>query len=138
MFFVVLIYQSSQGQANFEMLYYGVRQNLKGRSLVFLYTNFETMYAMERALPMLRKIGKLHLLVVIFFENTGLIERAETKALTIQDIYTQTMAQKAVIEKQTIAAELQKYGINTILTTPEKLNVDTINKYLEIKGRGLI
>ena len=125
-------------EANFEMLYYGVRQNLKGRSLVFLYTNFETMYAMERALPMLRKIGKLHLLVVIFFENTGLIERAETKALTIQDIYTQTMAQKAVIEKQTIAAELQKYGINTILTTPEKLNVDTINKYLELKSRGAI
>ena len=98
----------------------------------------ETMYAMERALPMLRKIGKLHLLVVIFFENTGLIERAETKALTIQDIYTQTMAQKAVIEKQTIAAELQKYGINTILTTPEKLNVATINKYLELKSRGAI
>jgi uncharacterized protein (DUF58 family) len=125
-------------EANFEMLYYGVRQNIKGRSLVFLYTNFETMYAMERALPMLRKIGKLHLLVVIFFENTGLIERAESKALTIEDIYTQTMAQKAVIEKQTIAAELQKYGINTILTTPEKLNVDTINKYLELKSRGAI
>lgn len=48
------------------------------------------------------------------------------------------MAQKAVIEKQTIAAELKKYGINTILTTPEKLNVDTINKYLELKSRGLI
>jgi len=125
-------------EANFEMLYYGVRQNIKGRSLVFLYTNFETMYAMERALPMLRKIGKLHLLVVIFFENTGLIERAESKALTIEDIYTQTMAQKAVIEKQTISAELEKYGINTILTTPEKLNVDTINKYLELKSRGAI
>ena len=75
---------------------------------------------------------------MIFFENTGLIERAESKALTIEDIYTQTMAQKAVIEKQTIAAELEKYGINTILTTPEKLNVDTINKYLEIKARGLL
>ena len=125
-------------EANFEMLYYGVRQNIKGRSLVFLYTNFETMYAMERALPMLRKIGKLHLLVVIFFENTGLIERAESKALTIEDIYTQTMAQKAVIENQTISAELEKYGINTILTTPEKLNVDTINKYLELKSRGAI
>lgn len=124
--------------ANFEMLYYGVRQNIKGRSLLFLYSNFESMYAMERALPMLRKISKLHLLVVIFFENTGLVEKANKKALTIEEIYVQTMAQKAVIEKQTIPAELQKYGINTILTTPQKLNVDTINKYLELKSRGLI
>ena len=120
------------------MLYYGVRQNIKGRSLLFLYSNFESTYAMQRALPMLRKIAKLHLLVVIFFENTGLVEKANKRAETIEGIYVQTMAQKAVIEKQTIAAELKKYGINTILTTPEKLNVDTINKYLELKSRGLI
>ncbi|MBO72947.1 MAG: hypothetical protein CMD35_04940 [Flavobacteriales bacterium] len=96
------------------------------------------MYAMERAMPMLRKISKLHLLVVVFFENTGLIEKSNRKAETIEQIYLQTIAQKSVIEKQTIAAELKKYGINTILTTPEKLNVDTINKYLELKSRGLI
>lgn len=124
--------------ANYEMLYYGVRQNIKGRSLIFLYSNFESLYALERAIPMLRKIAKLHLLVVIFFENTELIEKSEKKAFSIEDIYTQTMAQKAVIEKRTIAAELEKFGINTILTTPEKLNVDTINKYLELKSRGLI
>ena len=29
-------------------------------------------------------------------------------------------------------------AFNTILTTPEKLNVDTINKYLELKSRGVI
>ena len=124
--------------ANFEMLYYGVRQNIKGRSLLFLYSNFESMYAMERAMPMLRKISKLHLLVVIFFENSGLVEKSNRNAESIEEIYLQTIAQKSVIEKQTIAAELKKYGINTILTTPEKLNVDTINKYLELKARGLI
>lgn len=93
---------------------------------------------MQRALPILRKIAKLHLLVVIFFENTGLVEKSNKKAETIEGVYVQTMAQKAVLEKQTIAAELKKYGINTILTTPEKLNVDTINRYLELKARGLI
>jgi uncharacterized protein (DUF58 family) len=124
--------------ANFEMLYYGVRQHIKGRSLLFLYSNFESIYAMQRALPILRKIAKLHLLVVIFFENTGLVEKSNKKAETIEGVYVQTMAQKAVLEKQTIAAELKKYGINTILTTPEKLNVDTINRYLELKSRGLI
>ena len=125
-------------ESNFEMLYYGVRQNIQARSLVFLYTNFESTYAMERALPMLRKIAKLHLLVVIFFENTELLKASEKQAETIEEIYFQTFAEKNIIEKRTIAAELQQYGINSILTTPEKLSVDTINKYLELKARGTI
>ncbi len=125
-------------EANFEMLYFGIRQNIKGRSLLFLYSNFESTYAMERAMPVLRKISKLHLLVVVFFENKGLIDKSNIKASSIGEIYLQTIAQKSVIEKQTIVAELKKFGINTILTTPEKLNVDTINKYLELKSRGLI
>lgn len=125
-------------ESNFEMLYYGIRQNIKGRSLVFLYTNFESVYAMERALPMLRKIARLHLLVVVFFENTELLKASENKAENIEEIYLQTFAEKSVIEKRTIAAELQQYGINTILTTPENLSVDTINKYLELKAKGAI
>lgn len=125
-------------ESNFEMLYYGVRQNIKGRSLVFLYTNFESVYAMERALPMLRKIAKLHLLVVIFFENTELLKVSEKRAETVEEIYMQTFAEKNIIEKRTIAAELQQYGINSILTTPENLSVDTINKYLELKARGAL
>jgi hypothetical protein len=34
--------------------------------------------------------------------------------------------------------ELQKHGIQAILTPPEKLTINTINKYLEIKARGLL
>ena len=34
--------------------------------------------------------------------------------------------------------ELQTYGIQTILTTPENLTIDSINKYLELKSRGMI
>lgn len=125
-------------ESNYEMLYYGIRQNIKGRSLVFLYSNFESIYAMERALPMLRKIARLHLLVVVFFENTELLKASESRAENVEDIYLQTFAEKSVIEKRTIAAELKQYGINTILTTPENLSVDTINKYLELKAKGAI
>ena len=34
--------------------------------------------------------------------------------------------------------ELQKHGIQSILTAPEELTINTINKYLEIKARGLL
>ena len=41
-------------------------------------------------------------------------------------------------EKVQIATELQLAGIQTIITKPEDLTVNTVNKYLELKARGMI
>ena len=56
----------------------------------------------------------------------------------VKDIYVKTLAGKFALEKELIAFELRKYGIQSILTKPENLSVDTINKYLELKSRGMI
>jgi hypothetical protein len=37
-----------------------------------------------------------------------------------------------------IVKELNKSGIQALLTSPDRLTVDTINKYLELKARGMI
>jgi len=125
-------------EANYELLYYASRSIIKGRSLVLLYTNFESMYAMERVLPILRKINRLHLLVVIFFENTEIADFVEGEAKDTESIYIQTVARGMMTEKRQIVSTLRKYGIQTILTRPEELSVNTVNKYLELKARGMI
>jgi len=76
--------------------------------------------------------------VVIFFKNTELDSLIKNKAETIQQVYDKVIAEKFDFEKRLIVNELKKYGIYSILTTPENLTIDTINKYLEIKSRGII
>lgn len=125
-------------ESDFSRLYVDVKRNLNQRSLLLLYTNFETLDALHRQLPYLLAIAKQHLLVVIFFENTELNEFAAKKAETVHQIFEQTMAEKFIYEKKLIVNELRKHGIQTILTKPESLTINTINKYLEIKARGLI
>ena len=125
-------------ESNYESLYYGVRNVVKGRSLLLLFTNFESNYALERNLPLLRKMSKQHLLVVIFFENTEIVDASQRKSTNVKDIYIKTMAGKFALEKQLMVQELNKHGIQSILTKPEDLSVNTINKYLEIKSRGLL
>ena len=49
-------------EANYELLYYGIKNLIKTRSLLFLYTNFESLYGMQRALPVLRNLNKQHLI----------------------------------------------------------------------------
>lgn len=125
-------------EANFELLYHASRTLINGRSLILFFTNFESSYAMERVLPLLRRINNLHLLVVIFFENTEVRTFAEKEVETLEGIYHQTIAQKFLSEKSQMVQKLQQYGIQTVLTRPEELSINTINKYLELKSKGLI
>ena len=125
-------------ESDFSRLYTSVKRHLNHRSLILLYTNFETLDGLERQLPYLKAIAKSHLLVVIFFKNTELDTLITEKAETIQQIYDKVIAEKFAFEKRLIVNELKKYGVHSILTTPEHLTIDTINKYLEIKARGLL
>ena len=125
-------------ESNYERLYFGLRNTIKGRSMVLLFTNFESMYALKRNLALLRRINQQHLLVVVFFENSELKKAAKMESNHVKDIYVKTLAAKFALEKELIAFELRKYGIQSVLTKPENLSVDTINKYLELKSRGML
>jgi uncharacterized protein (DUF58 family) len=125
-------------ETDYELLYATVRAKIKQRSLLILFTNFETLQGMERQLPYLRGLSKSHLLLVVFFENTELRTYLDAPANTTADVYNQTIAEKFQQEKRQIVLELQRYGIQALLTPPHLLTVNTINKYLEFKSRGLI
>ncbi len=125
-------------EANYELMYNAVRNLVRGRSLIFFYTNFESLYAVERVLPLLRKINSTHLVVVMFFENTEVKDFSTSVAKDVEDIYLRTIAQKFVSEKNQVVQLLRQYGIQSILTRPEDLSINTLNKYLELKARGMI
>ena len=125
-------------ESDFSRLYANIKRNITQRSLILLYTNFETLDSLNRQLAYLKAIAKSHLIVVIFFKNTELNSIVDEKAATIQQVYDKVIAEKFAFEKRLIVQELKKYGIYSILTTPENLTIDTINKYLEIKSRGLL
>lgn len=125
-------------ESDFSRLYGSIKKHITHRSLILLYTNFETLDGLERQLQYLKAISKSHLLVVIFFKNTELNDLIKNKAETIQQVYDKVIAEKFAFEKRLIVNELKTYGIHSILTTPEGLTIDTINKYLEIKARGLL
>ncbi len=122
-------------ESDFEKLFSVIRNRVTNRSLLVLFTNFESMESLQREMAALKKIAKYHLLLVVFFENTEMKTLVEKKASSMEEIYIKTIAEKFAFEKRLMVKELHKNGIPSILTTPENLTVNTINKYLELKTR---
>ena len=130
--------EESSLEANYELLYNAVTRLIKQRSLIILYTNFESYYTLERYLPVLRKINRSHLLLVVVFKNTEIEKYSYESAGDTMDIYHKTIGKKFLSEKEMMVKELAKYGIQSVLTAPQDLSTLTINKYLEFKAKGWI
>jgi len=125
-------------EPDLERLYLNVKRNIRTRSLLILFTHFETETAMRRHLPVLRKLNQKHLLVIVFFEDTDLKEQSRLKVMNADELYLQVISERMATIQNRIASELKRNGIQTVLTPPALLSVNTLNKYMELKSKGRI
>lgn len=125
-------------ESNIEALHLAIRSVIKQRSLILFFTNYESMSALHRQLPFLKHIAKFHLLMIVFFENTAVKSMSDLPARDVEGIYIKTIAEKFVYEKRLMVKELAKHGILSILTSPENLTVNVVNRYLAIKAQQKI
>jgi uncharacterized protein (DUF58 family) len=130
--------KTSFREPDFSALYSVVRRKITQRSLLLLFTNFETEYGVKRQLGYLSNLARQHVVVVIFFENTEMRQLLDEPASTLEEVFHKAVAEKFSFEKRLIVRELQKNGVYALLTTPAKLTINTINMYLELKARGVI
>lgn len=126
------------GESDYSSLYVHLNKHISKRSLLIIYTNFDTIIGMERQLSYLRRLARQHLVLVVFFENAELNAFIEKTPTSAEDYCQQTIAEKFAAEKRLVVSTLKQHAVYSLLTTPDKLSVDVINKYLEIKARHLI
>lgn len=126
------------GETDYSTLAAGINRHVGKRSLLILYTNFCGMTDMERQLPYLRQINSRHRLLVVFFEDRELRDFIRRRPGSTEDYYRHVIAGKFAGEQRLIVSTLKRNGIQSLLTTPENLSADVINKYLEIKTRQMI
>ena len=130
------------GETDYSALLAGLTRHVSHRSLLVLFTSFTSMPALRRQLSFLRQIAMRHRLLVVFFEDKELKEMirekgevisAKGKEKSTEAYYQRVIAEKFAYEQRLIVSTLRQYGIQSLLTTPDNLSVNVINKYLEIK-----
>ena len=128
--------RSTFGESDFSSLCDSIRRHVSKRSLLVLYTNFNGKASMERQLPYMKQLAKDNTLLVVFFIDNDLKEYVETPYSSTEDYYRHVIAEKTMAEQRLIVSLLRQNGILSILTPPENLSVDVINKYLEIRRKS--
>ena len=83
-------------------------------------------------------LSRHHRLLVVFFEDSELNDFIKSDKRTTEDYYQHVIAEKFAYEKRLIVTKLQQHGILSLLTRPEALSIDVINKYLELKQRQML
>lgn len=129
--------QTTFGETDFSSLCVHFNKHVNKRSLLILYTNFSGLGSMNRQLAYLQQLNRQHRLLVVFFEDGDLKNYIATPAKDTEDYYRHVIAEKFAFEKRLIVTTLKQHGIYSLLTAPENLSVDVINKYLEMKSRQL-
>ncbi|SHE80269.1 Uncharacterized conserved protein, DUF58 family, contains vWF domain [Bacteroides faecichinchillae] len=126
------------GETDFSALCVHMNKHVSKRSLLILYTNFTNISSMNRQLTYLKQLNRQHRLLVVFFEDADLKAYIAAPAQNTEEYYRHVIAEKFAFEKRLIVSTLKQHGIYSLLTTPENLSIDVINKYLEIKSRQLL
>lgn len=125
-------------ESNLEQVYATLQKNTQGRSLLIFYTNFESEPSLNRQLPLLSKLANNHLVLLVTFINTELEKLANKNATNTEEVYKRALAENHLIQKQMLMEQLNKLGIIHMNVRPDELTISVINKYLEIKDRGLL
>ena len=125
-------------ESDFERLFASINAYAKQRTLLILFTNMETLSGLQRNIHALQSIARRHLLVIVFFENTELKTLLHSSPDNVEEVYQKAIAEKFAFEKKLIVKELERYGIQPVLTSPQNLTIDILNKYIEIKARRLL
>ncbi|MCL1932799.1 MAG: DUF58 domain-containing protein [Candidatus Azobacteroides sp.] len=128
--------QTTFMESDFLSLYQQMNKNVKNRGLLLIFTNFDSVAAMQRQLRYLSMMAKRHSVLVVFFKNTELESLVGRQPENKEEAYETVIAEKLEYEKRLIIYKLRQNNILSLLTHPNELTINVINKYLEIKARG--
>lgn len=128
--------EPSRLESDLDRLAASLDRRLGQRSLVVVFTNFESRAAMRRAMPGLRRLSRAHVVLVVFFENTLVRRLTEKRPQYLDEVYEQTVARQLRDERREMARELRRAGVLSMLVRPQDLTAKVVNEYLSMKASG--
>ncbi len=121
--------------SNYEEAFYHFKKKERHRSIIFLFTDFETAEEAENMLKVLPPISKNNILVILLIKNEPLEQTAGKKINSNLDLFNKGVAVELLEERHKIISLLNRKGILCLECPAEKLEYSAVNKYIQLKNK---
>ncbi len=112
--------------------------HVRRRSLVVLFTDlFDEAQAAALTGP-IQRMAKHHVPLCVALRDPALERIATARPTSADAVYPQAVAQEVLEERERLCATIARQGVQFLDTVPAALTIDTVNRYLDIKGRRLL
>jgi uncharacterized protein (DUF58 family) len=112
--------------------------NCKRRSLVVILTDLVDREASAELLAHAAQLVPRHLPLIITIGDTDLREMVRTAPASSGDVYRQAVAEEILRQREEALMRIRHVGGLALDVPAGRLSLELVNKYLEVKERGLL
>jgi uncharacterized protein (DUF58 family) len=125
-------------ETNFTLGLAELNARLGRRALVILFTDFIDTTTAELMIESVQRIANKHVAVFVTFRDSYLRQTAEHVPSGLGEVTKAVIAQAFLNERSVVLEKLARIGVHCLDVPSAALPVALINRYLEIKQRGLL
>jgi uncharacterized protein (DUF58 family) len=108
------------------------------RALVVFFTDVIDERAARQFVAYASRAAMRHAVVVVAIQNEALLEAARPVARGSLALFRSAAAEELVREREEALARMRRAGITVLDVPPSQMAAAVVNRYLEIKSRGLL
>lgn len=124
--------------SNYDDAFYYFKKKERHRSIIFIFTDFETEEEAQNMLKVLPIISKNNLVVIVLIRNESLENIGEKETKSSEDLFNKGVALELLDERRRIISLLNRKGILCVECPAEKLEYTAVNKYIQVKNRSYL
>jgi len=125
-------------EPNYPAAFTYLAKQLRRRSLLVAFTDIIDMQASSALVAHLGKAASRHLPIAVAIRNPDLEATAQLHAKTEGDVYRRAAAEELLQARAAALAQMQRGGVLVADSRPTDAVPNVVNRYLEVKRRGLL
>lgn len=127
--------EHTKSTSNYEDTFFFFKGKERRRSLICLFTDFDTIEEAEDMMKVLPAISKNNIIIVVLIKDEKLEKLAKIPVKNEEDAYTKSIAIEMLDDRKKLINMLNTKGIMCMECEPENIASDVINKYIYVKNR---
>lgn len=121
--------------SNFDEAFLYFKKKERHRSILFIFTDFETVEEAEYLIRVLPIISRNNIVVIPLIKNESQQKIISAEARDQQELFNKGVALELADERRRIVHVLNRKGVFCFECSAEKLEYNAVNKYIQVKNR---